>query len=67
MNSGCFIDFLSSKCIGLVELSGAIFCLSFLRFWRVDEEITLPLKEPYYRPTTAELSMETTVTSQKYS
>ena len=57
MNSGFFIAFSSSKCIGLV--SGAKFCLTFLRFWRVDEDDTPSQKNPTYRPSTAELSVKT--------
>ena len=40
-------------------VSGAIFCLTFLRFWRVDEDNTPSKKNPIYRPTTTELSLET--------
>ena len=59
MNSGSFIAFSSSKCIGFVGVSGAIFCLTFLRFWRVDADNTPSKKNPIYRPSTAELSTET--------
>ena len=52
MNSGSFIACSSSTCIGLVGVSGAIFCLAFLIFWRVDEDNTPTKKNPIYRPNT---------------
>ena len=59
MNSGLIITFLSGKCIEIVGVSGAIFWLTFLRFWRVDEDNISYKTNLIYRPTTAELSMET--------
>ena len=59
MNGGFFVEFSSGKCIGFVGVSGAIFCLTFQRFWRVGEDDTPSKKNPIYRPITAELSLET--------
>ena len=59
MNSGFFIAFSSSNCIGFVGVSGAIFCLAFLGFWRVDEDNTPSKKGPIYRPNAAEPPVET--------
>ena len=59
MNSGFFIAFSSGKCIGFVGVSGAIFCLPFLRFWMVDEDSTPSKTNPIYRPKNAKLSLET--------
>ena len=59
MNNGFLIACSSSKCVGFVGVSGAIFCPAFLRFWRVDEDNTPSKKNPIYRLNTAELSLET--------
>ena len=40
-------------------VSGAIFILAFLRFWRVDKDNTPSKKNPIFRPKKAELSLET--------